>query len=330
MITKLRTTVVALGLTLFTGCAAESISEDDPALNQIRQEAVASSNGLRAINGLRSINGLISANGLTTTNGLRTRNGLRTLNGLRTINGLRTRNGLDTDCTGKTAGVDCTGEPDGLLDNSTGLMSSEDGVTAASYLIRCALPASDSLRIKDFTGGLVVLSGELGLAPSWKDGECDGTCQERISACLMAFTNGDGEHVNIEMAAPFVLGTSHSYRYQEASFYGNIFVDPPQAFYCVGKDFAENGLKITLLEERSCTGYNERDGKCPYKRVGYCESAFSLSLSDNTLRGDKKCTYAVGSDTAKSCKDSSGNVLSLLSSGKTWANPITTFRQSKN
>jgi hypothetical protein len=233
------------------------------------------------------------------------------------------------DCTGKTAGVSCTGEPDGLLDNTTGMMSSDDGVTTASYLVRCALAAGDSIRIKDYTGGLVVLRGEMGLATQWKDGQCDGTCQERISACLMAFTNGDGVHVDIEMSAPFVLGTDHTYPYQEASFYGNLFTDPPQAYYCVGKDFAQSGLKITLLEERSCQGYNERDGKCPYKRVGYCEDAFSLSLSDNTLTSARKCTYGRGSDTASSCKDSSGGTFSLLSSGKSWSSPITTFRKEK-
>ena len=61
--------------------------------------------------------------------------------------------------------------------------------------------------------------------------------------------------------------------------------------------------------------------------MGYCENAFSLSLSDNTLTSDRKCTYNFGSQTAKTCKDSTGGTLSLLSSGKTWNNPITTFRK---
>jgi len=233
------------------------------------------------------------------------------------------------DCTGKTAGVTCTGEPDGLLDNSTGMMSSDDGIITASYLIRCALPKTDSLRIKDYTGGLVTLTGEMGLTPEWKDGQCDSNCQEKISACLMAFTNGDGVHVDVELANDGVLGTSHTYPYQEASFYGNLFLEPPLAYYCVGKDYAQSGITITLLEERSCTGYNEKNGTCPYKRVGYCGTAFSLSLSDATLTSDNKCSYGFLSDTAKTCKDSSGGLLSLLSTGKTWNNPITTFRKVK-
>jgi len=230
-------------------------------------------------------------------------------------------NGLDVDCTGKTAGVTCTGEPDGLLDNNTGLMSSDAGIATAKYLMRCALPKGDSIRIKDYTGGLVVLSGELGLAPTWKDSQCDATCQEKISACLMAFTNGDGAHVDVELAAPFTLGTGHTYRYQEAAFYGNLFQDKPAAFYCVGRDYAKSGISVTTLETRSCKGYNAQNGTCPYVRAGYCESAFSLNFADTVL-GDKKCSFGFGSDTATGCKDAAGGLLA-----KTWKYPITTFRK---
>jgi hypothetical protein len=330
MSSRFPATLLAASLSFFGACAAETIGEDDPELNATRQAAVAAMNGMRTINGLRTKNGLVAINGLSTKNGLKTINGMRTLNGLRTFNGMRALNGLDIDCSGKTAGVDCTGEPDGLLSDATGMMASDDGINTAKYLVRCALPQNDSIRIKDYTGGLVKLDGELGLAPQWKDGQCDTTCQERVSACLMALTNGDGISVEVELAAPFVLGTSHSFKYQEASFYGNLFLDEPKAYYCVGKDYAQNGLHIKLLEERSCTGYNEKDGSCPYQRIGFCNNAISLSLSDNTLTGDRKCSFS--GHTAKSCKDSSGGLfggLSLLSSGKSWSNPITTFRRTK-
>lgn len=315
---------------LLAACATDSGGgeEDDPELNAVRQEAVSTINGLPTINGLRTLNGLMTLNGLTTVNGLRTMNGMRTMNGLRTMNGMRTMNGLTVDCTGLTAGKTCSGEPDGLLDDRTGLMSSDSGIATAKYLIRCALPANDSLRIKDYTGGLVSLTGEMGLAPEWKDGQCDTTCQEKISACLMAFTNGDGVHVDIEMAAPFTIGTSHTYKYQEASFFGNVFIDKPQAFFCVGKDYAQNGPSIKLLEERACTGYNEKNGSCPYVRAGYCESAISFDRDDDTVTGDNKCSYSFGSETAKSCKDGT-NTGSGLNPGKTWNYPITTFRKVK-
>ena len=190
-----------------------------------------------------------------------------------------------------------------------------------------------------YTGTLVTLPGELGLAPEWKDEECETTCQERISACLMAFTNGDGDHVEIEMSAQFVLGIGHSaeYPFQEASFYGNIFVDPPQAFYCVGEDYASSGKNVTQLETRACEGYNEQDGTCPYTRTGLCNDLSTVRISDNTRLGnelldrffgdelfeDNKCRFTRSGDTSTSCKSGSGWA------AKTWRNPITTFRKVK-
>ena len=140
----------------------------------------------------------------------------------------------------------------------------------------------------------------------------------------MAVTNGDGNHVAIEMAAPFVLGTSHTYRYAEASFYGNLFVDPPQAFYCVGDDYAESGVHVKLLESRACVGYNEKSGVCPYVRTGYCAKEWSrLYYLDKTVTGDEKCSFGYGSDTAHSCKSGSGYAT------KVWSNPISTYRQTR-
>jgi len=307
---------------LFAGCAAEGASEEDAELNRIRQEAVASMNGLISVNGLRSVNGLISVNGLTTTNGLRSVNGLISVNGLRSVNGLLSVNGLSVDCTGKTAGVTCTGEPDGLLDNATGMMSSDAGIMTAKYLLRCALPAGDSIRIKDYTGGLVSLSGEMGLAPTWKTGQCDSTCQEKISACLMAFTNGDGAHVDIEMAAPFTIGASHTYPYQEAVFYGNIFSATPKAYYCVGKDFAKAGLlSVKDLEVRACKGYNDATGSCPYVRTGVC--GFDLFSLGALLTGSSKANFPLLGDTATA----TGGKDNALLLPKTWSYPITTFRK---
>jgi hypothetical protein len=80
---------------------------------------------------------------------------------LSTLNGLNTLNGLSVDCTGKVLGTTCTGVPDGLLkciyrhdEQRAG------GVTAASYLVRCALPAGTSVTVMSYTGSLVALTGE--------------------------------------------------------------------------------------------------------------------------------------------------------------------------
>ncbi|MFM2417684.1 MAG: hypothetical protein RL385_2407, partial [Pseudomonadota bacterium] len=152
-----RFSALIIAASMGVGCAAAPVTEDAE-LNAERQEFVASINGMKTINGLTTKNGLKTVNGLTTKNGLKTINGLMTINGLKTMNGLATINGLSVDCADRTAGVDCTGTPDGLLSADTGLMSSDDGIITAKYLVRCALPKGQSLRIQDYTGGLVTLT----------------------------------------------------------------------------------------------------------------------------------------------------------------------------
>lgn len=310
--------VVALSGALFASACANTAVEDDPELNASRQELVKAMNGLRAINGLSTRNGLKAINGLSTKNGLKAYNGLMTVNGLTTRNGLRVYNGLDVDCTDEVAGSTCTGEPDGLLSASTGMMSDDDGINTAKYVVRCALPAGDSIRVKDYTGGLVELDGEIGFAPEWKTGDCNSACQEKVSACLLSLTNSLGNHVSVELAAPFTVGTSHTYPYQEAVFFGNLFLDTPAADYAVGKDFAGLALIGSLFEvaNRACAAYETLlgTGNCPVLDVGKA----NRDLLDLFGLTSGRCSMSSG--TARSCKDKSG---------KSWGYPITTYRLSK-
>ncbi|MFM2417091.1 MAG: hypothetical protein RL385_1814 [Pseudomonadota bacterium] len=315
---------VPLAIMLGTSACAdasldEAQSSADEALVQARQDYVDSINGLKTINGLKSINGLKTINGLSTTNGLATINGLKTMNGLATKNGLKTINGLSVDCAGRTLGTTCTGSPDGLFSASTGLLSNDDAIVTAKYLVRCALPAGASLRVKDYTGALVTLSGEIGVAAEWKEAACSTACEEKVTACLMALTNGKGEHVPLELSAPFTpLGTATSGRfpYQEAAFYGNVFVDPPQAFYCIGDDYALVSSKsIEHLAVRACDGYNDKFGLCPYKQTGLCNSAASSTYEGVYM--DYMC-YDTG-DTLRKCRDVDGGA-------RKWLYPITTHR----
>jgi len=277
-------------------------------------------NGLKTVNGLTTLNGLKTINGLTTINGLKTINGLITINGLTTINGLASINGLSVDCTGKTPGVSCTGIPDGVLSAGTGMMASDEGVATAKYLVRCALSAGDGVRVKDYTGATITLNGELGLAPSWKSGDCDQTCQERLSACLMALTNGAGDHVDVELSAinmPLGGGHSTAFKYQEAAFYGNLFADPPVANYCIGKDFAGLnilGLNVLAADQRACSGYWTLFGDtgCPYKKTGDCNASL--------LDWNMKCENVGG--TMTKCEPPGSNA-------RTFLNPITTYRKSR-
>jgi hypothetical protein len=257
-----------------------------------QEKAVQSVNGLQFINGLHRLNGSSQVNGLRLPNGLRQKNGLRLKNGVEHLTGLSstynnatTVNGKAIDCRGKTLGVSCTGEPDGLLSSSTGLMSSAEGVEVAKYVVRCALGSGDGIRVKQYDGSLVTLRGAIGLAPRWKHEDCDKGCQERITACLLALTNGDARNVGIEMSAPSMsrLGGGHGLPDQEAAFFGNLFAERAVAYVCMGTDahaprmaegytdtvhgvgdidYGPGGLTIDLQELASWD--------LPYYLVGYC------------------------------------------------------------
>jgi hypothetical protein len=309
----------------FVGCDGSEGSS--AGLDEARQEYVDSVNGLVTVNGMTAINGLISVNGMTAINGLTTVNGMTAINGLTTVNGMTAINGmtatsttLSVDCLNRTSDVDCTGEPDGLLSRSTGMMASDEGIITAKYLVRCALPAGDSLRIKDYTGALVTLTGELGLTPEWKTGTCDGRCQELISACLMALTNGNGVHLPLELSSTkSALGGGHSksFRYQEGAFFGNLFVSPPQAYYCTGSDYASTGSSYTGSDQwvsplsiRACSGYSAKNLACPYVHLSVCNAGTS---TPGTCAFDKK-----------------GTALSCTGSGSTvWGYPITSYRDER-
>jgi hypothetical protein len=326
------------------GCAAESM--EDPNIEQDELEYVSTQNGIQVVNGLRTRNGMRARNGLSTENGLRARNGATVINGMRTRNGVRTRNGLDTDCTGKTLGVDCDGEPDGLFSRATGLMSDEEGKQTAAYIVKCALPAGEAVTVLDYAGNLVQMQGQLGLAPSFGDDYCDTTCEEKVSACLIALTNGKGQHVNLEISAQFAnadgiagtaddviktLGVGHSSDFpkQEIIAYGNLFANPPEAHFCSGDgitSYANSWMSILSMDSyvgsRLCGGQSGWDCLTAYKYAGICNKMSFSGLTPNnkcsfpTTPGRWPWSDSIKSDTAASCKDKSG---------KTWNNPITSF-----
>ncbi|HEY3595505.1 MAG TPA: RICIN domain-containing protein, partial [Polyangiaceae bacterium] len=163
-------------------------------------------------------------NAVSTTNGLSAINGLSALNGLSAINGLSALNGLSST---------------GLVSGST-LMNTSQGRDTVSYMVRCALPAGHSITKKDQNGVSYTFPGQIGLAPTWENGTCDSNCQQYISSCMMAHVNTSGQHIALWIvgdSSAIGWGTSGAYPYQEGSFFGNIFSNPPSAFYCDGEDF---------------------------------------------------------------------------------------------
>jgi hypothetical protein len=223
---------LAIGGALLTGCLP-AVDDGGQASVSGTESALNSTNGLSDINGLSATNGL-SGNGLS-GNGL-SGNGLSG-NGL-SGNGL-SGNGLSGNGLSGNGLVLNALSSSGLTPTSY-LMNSADGRSTISYLVRCALPAGTTLTKKDQNGASYSFTGQIGVAPQWNGGTCDVNCQQLVSACLLAHVNTSGQHIAIWLdgdSPAMGWGQSASFPFQEGSFFGNVFTNPPLAYYCNGKDF---------------------------------------------------------------------------------------------
>jgi hypothetical protein len=84
-----------------------------------------------------------------------------------------------------------------------------------------------------------------GLGTAWQNSACDQTCQEYVSACLMAHVNTAGIHVPIYVDAPAASvgwGQDPDFPNQEATFFGNVFL------------LGAHGTDTTKTPQYYCTG----------------------------------------------------------------------------
>jgi hypothetical protein len=79
-------------------------------------------------------------------------------------------------------------------------------------------------------------------------------------------------------------GQSSSYPNQEGSFFGNIFVSPPTAFYCNGKDFA-----VGVVPGRIGAGQAGAPYANPFWGSGYCKDNCVPQDQPNQNDGYKAC-----------------------------------------
>jgi hypothetical protein len=197
------------------------------------------------------------------------------------------------------------------------MMATDNGIQTAKYMIRCALPATETVGVVDYTGTVQRMKGELGLAPEWSTGDCGSVCQENISACLMAFTNASGVHVPLVMSSTKDAlgggsGSGQGYPFQEGAFFGNLFNDPPKAYFCKGQGQQNIATMWYSWDSnnflaRMCPG-GTSGPDCPYVDTG-------------------DCTGMAWSPQACS-KASDGTMTSCKGGGVTWQYPITTYLKS--
>ena len=161
--------------------------------------------------------------------------------------------------------------PNGLS-GSNGLITTTEGRNTISYIVRCALPAGHSIT-KTYNGTTYTFAGSLGVGAGWENGACDTNCQQMVSACVMAHVNTTGRHIGIYLDSPVVLGLGRSNKYpmQEGAFFGNIFVSPPQAYYCNGYDWDRGPVAGRIGANTSGSPY-----KNPFSGAGLCQNNCSV------------------------------------------------------
>jgi uncharacterized membrane protein YgcG len=217
---------------------------------------------------------------LNTTNGLSMINGLSMTNGLSMINGLSMVNG------GGNYGTVLPLNGGGLTSTSS-FMNSDAGRSTVAYLVRCALPANQSLTKQDSHGASYTFPGEIGVAPEWQSGNCNEDCQEQVTACLLAHINTSGVHIAlwIDGDSPAISWNQNSaYPDQEGSFFGNIFLSPPSAYYCNGKDF-----DVGVVPGRIGAGLGNAPYTNPFASPGYCRDYCTPADIPHQGDGYKAC-----------------------------------------
>jgi len=273
--TTKRTTWLAASLALAAALAGCQVPGEEGGTGDTVESELVSANGLSLINGLSLTNGL-SGNGLS-GNGL-------------SGNGL-SGNGLQLNPLSTTG-----------LTSSTFLMNSAAGRSTLSYLVRCALPAGRTITKTDSTGASYSFAGGIGLTPQWETGVCDYTCQQWISACMLAHVNTAGIHVPIWLVGQnsyLGWGQSTDYPNQEGTFFGNIFqvntAGHTDAYYCEGP-----GFNKTVVDGR----LGSTQVGAPYRDMfasGYCNinGCTPSDAKTNTVSdGYKACAMGDGAMSA--------------------------------
>ncbi len=191
-------------------------------------------------------------------------------NGL-TIN-LETLNFLSSEALAQGAGQT-------LILNETDfgdMLSAPGGAELLSYIAKCALDEGQTLNAMS-TGQS--FTGNLGLATQWANGSCDQSCQGWVSACLLAHANALGQEVSISprgsnASLSWNSGIENTYSYQEAAFYGNLFLPAGQRTMqaCSGIGLYETQPGDTgvseFLQGRVCG-----TGACEFSYAGLCQDS---------------------------------------------------------
>jgi hypothetical protein len=189
------------------------------------------------------------------------------INGLSepTVSGVKTAYALDS--------------PQGLGAEGWLVEGDPDGEKVIGYLVECALDEGDSVVVES-TAGTYVFHGDVGLAPEWKSGPCNESCQQWVSACLLARTNEVGADVMIfvQSTHPSLgFGYDEEFPNFEGTFFGNVFSDPAPMYACRGDT---EGTAAAMQQGRNCTLSEEH---CGFTTYADCDTEAGCDLGPTGL-----------------------------------------------
>lgn len=142
-----------------------------------------------------------------------------------------------------------------------------EGEKVIRYLVECALDDGDSITVVPVGDEALLFGGHLGLAPQWKTGPCDETCQRWVSACLLARTNETGAEITLFVQGDHPslgFGIEPTFPHYEGTFFGNVFADPAAMHACRG---TPAGQQAAGQQGRTCT---QSENECGFTTYANC------------------------------------------------------------
>jgi hypothetical protein len=152
-----------------------------------------------------------------------------------------THNALTHNALSSSALVGSSLTSTSLTSNSSlsAALTDADSREVLGYVVGCALPAGSALNVT-VSGVAYSFPGELGIAPTWGQagGTCTTSCQEAVSACVLARLDYLGDYVALSLrgsSAALDASSSEmaSYPTAEGAYYGNIFLATPKMLACI-------------------------------------------------------------------------------------------------
>ena len=145
------------------------------------------------------------------------------------------------------------------------------------YVAKCALAPGHDFSITCPGDAATSFKGTYGLANSWGNagGSCDATCQQWVSACLLANSSYAGEQgVPIELAGTIFTGThTTSYPNDEGAYWGDVFNDN-------GAGQVRYGCQGTNARETYYSAAMGGDKALLSRSCGYFNTYFSCDICD--------------------------------------------------